>query len=124
CPLTVAEGGAGLGEWIGAYSACSPEWEDLGLEVRRRLRLAFDSEAEFWMPLDDLLEHMTGAMICRLPDTSAVSLTGRTWQLNEHHGAWHGHQAGGSLRFRDSFFDNPQVGVRFVRVRIVNHTFS
>ncbi|KAA3673237.1 calpain-5 [Paragonimus westermani] len=110
CPLTVAEGGAGLGEWTGAYSACSPEWEDLGLEVRRRLRLAFDSEAEFWMPLDDLLEYMTGAMICRLPDTSVVSLTGRTWQLNEHHGAWHGHQAGGSLRFRDSFFDNPQVG--------------
>ncbi|THD21312.1 Calpain-5 [Fasciola hepatica] len=108
CPLTVIEGGSGLGEWIGAYSSTSQEWEELGLDVRRRLRLAFDSESEFWIPLSDALRHMAGAIICRMPDTGIINLKGRTWQLNEHHGAWHGHQAGGSIRYRDTFLDNPQ----------------
>ncbi|TPP56530.1 Calpain-5 [Fasciola gigantica] len=108
CPLTVIEGGSGLGEWVGAYSSTSQEWEELGLDVRRRLRLAFDSESEFWIPLPDALRHMAGAIICRMPDTGIINLKGRTWQLNEHHGAWHGHQAGGSIRYRDTFLDNPQ----------------
>lgn len=108
CPVTISNGGAGFGEWKGSYSSSSPEWEELGLDARKRFRLTFDSESEFWISLDDVLRHMAGVIICRLPDTSIVSLSRRTWQLNEHHGAWHGHQTGGSLRFRDSFLSNPQ----------------
>ncbi|CAL8078752.1 unnamed protein product [Calicophoron daubneyi] len=107
-PLTALEGGAGLGEWTGAYSEASSEWEALGLDARKRLRLSFDSEAEFWIPLDAVVELMAGAVLCRLPDTGLISLTGRTWQLNEHHGAWYGDQTGGSLKFRDTFLNNPQ----------------
>lgn len=108
CPLTVMEGGLGLGEWKGPYSIHSSEWEEISLEAKHRLRLSFDSEAEFWIPFESLLEHMAGVIICHIPDTSLLSLTGPTWQLNEHHGAWHGHQTGGSLEFRSTFLNNPQ----------------
>ncbi|TGZ72084.1 hypothetical protein CRM22_002295 [Opisthorchis felineus] len=108
CPVTVTGGGGGLGEWTGAYSSNSSEWEVLTLDVRKRFHLTFDSEAEFWIPLDQVLKNMVGAVICLLPDTGIVNLGGRTWELNEHHGAWHGHQAGGSMRYRDSFLNNPQ----------------
>ncbi|CAH8436858.1 unnamed protein product [Heterobilharzia americana] len=83
--------------------------EEINLEARKRLGLTFDTETEFWIPLESVLEHMSGVLICRFPDTSLVSLTGRpTWRLYEHHGAWYGHQTGGSLQFRNTFLNNPQ----------------
>nr|CAH8822455.1 unnamed protein product [Trichobilharzia regenti] len=109
CPLTMVDGGCGQGEWKGPYSSASSEWDEINLEARKRLGLTFDSETEFWMPLESVLEHMSGVLTCRFPDTSLVSLTGRpTWRLYEHHGAWYGHQTGGSLQFRKTFLNNPQ----------------
>lgn len=80
------------------------------MEARKRLGLTFDSETEFWIPLEYILQHMSGVLICRFPDTSFVSLPGHiTWRLCEHHGAWCGHQTGGNLQYRNTFLHNPQV---------------
>ncbi|KAK4473156.1 hypothetical protein MN116_004338 [Schistosoma mekongi] len=109
CPLTIIDGGCGQGEWKGAYSSASSEWEEITLEARKRLGLTFDSETEFWIPLESTLEHMSGVLICRFPDTGFVSLPGHTtWRLCEHHGAWYGHQTGGNLQYRNTFLHNPQ----------------
>ncbi|XP_018647597.1 Mername-AA248 (C02 family) [Schistosoma mansoni] len=109
CPLSVIDSGSGQGEWKGAYSSSSSEWEEINLEARKRLGLTFDSETEFWIPLEFILQHMSGVLICRFPDTSIVSLPGHiTWRLCEHHGAWCGHQTGGNLQYRNTFLHNPQ----------------
>ncbi|VDQ02997.1 unnamed protein product [Trichobilharzia regenti] len=70
CPLTMVDGGCGQGEWKGPYSSASSEWDEINLEARKRLGLTFDSETEFWMPLESVLEHMSGVLTCRFPDTS------------------------------------------------------
>ncbi|BHF73083.1 Calpain-6 [Sparganum proliferum] len=92
------------GEWKGAYSDVSKEWQDLTPSDRNRIGLVMSAESEFWMPLLPVLQNFSGALICRLPKTGIFN----AWQLSDFHGEWHSVRSGGSLRFRDTFLHNPQ----------------
>lgn len=89
----------------------SKEFEAIDLNSRARLNLVYDSEADFWIPLEAVLKHLRGVIICHFPNTNMFSFKTQTWNLYEYHGGWSGDQAGGGLGLRDSFFTNPQVNL-------------
>lgn len=72
---------------------------------RSRIGLVVSTEAEFWMPLSAMFTHFAGAIVARLPKTGIFG----AWSLAEYNGIWRVDNSGGSLNFRNSFLQNPQV---------------
>ncbi|CDI98218.1 calpain 5 [Echinococcus multilocularis] len=102
--LTVHSKATSFGEWKGAYSESSQEWEDLSVRDRSRIGLVVSTEAEFWIPLSAMVKYFTGAIIARLPKTGPFG----SWTLAGYNGIWRAENSGGGLKFRSSFLQNPQ----------------
>ncbi|KAA0193853.1 Calpain-1 catalytic subunit, partial [Fasciolopsis buskii] len=100
-------------EWKGPWSDGSPEWDQVSPKEKEELRLKFEDDGEFWMPLDCFMETFTTLDACHLGLESlerGATLNGKrvlkeallvgSWQKNLN--------AGGCLNNRERFHTNPQ----------------
>lgn len=68
------------------------------------------------MTFEDVCRYFTDIIKCRLINTSYLSIH-KTWEEARLHGAWTLHEdprqnrSGGCINHKDTFFQNPQVGV-------------
>ncbi|KAK3094770.1 hypothetical protein FSP39_005995 [Pinctada imbricata] len=98
----------GEGEWKGAFSDGSKEWEKISQSDREKIGLTFEEDGEFWMTFDDYCKHFVQTAICRVVNTSMFSLS-KTWYEGLSHGAWKKpDRAGGCINNLQTFTNNPQ----------------
>ncbi|XP_059155329.1 calpain-5-like isoform X2 [Physella acuta] len=98
----------GKGEWKGAFSDGSPEWNKISSGDRTKIGLTFEEDGEFWMTFEDYCKYFVQTCICRVVNTSMFSLA-KTWHEGLAHGAWKiPERAGGCPNNADSFLKNPQ----------------
>ncbi|XP_076435379.1 calpain-5-like [Babylonia areolata] len=95
-------------EWKGAFSDGSPEWQKITKSDRQKVGLTFEEDGEFWMTFEDFCRHFHQTALCRVVNTSLLSLK-KTWSEGAVHGAWRGpDRAGGCPNHKDTFLKNPQ----------------
>ncbi|KAK0048922.1 calpain-5 [Biomphalaria pfeifferi] len=98
----------GQGEWKGAFSDGSPEWNKISSSDRNKIGLTFEEDGEFWMTFEDYCKYFVQTCICRVVNTSYVSLS-KTWHEGLAHGMWKApNRAGGCPNNRETFLQNPQ----------------
>ncbi|CAH1244477.1 CAPN5 [Branchiostoma lanceolatum] len=105
----------GQKEWRGPWSDDSPEWQQVSSSEKEKLGLVKDDDGEFWMSFDDWITHFSDAGICRLINTSLLSIH-KTWVESRVFSRWRSapgdpthNRAGGCMNNRDTYLQNPQV---------------
>ncbi|XP_035693138.1 calpain-5-like isoform X3 [Branchiostoma floridae] len=105
----------GQKEWRGPWSDDSPEWQQVSSSEKEKLGLVKEDDGEFWMCFDDWITHFTDAGICRLINTSLLSIH-KTWVESRVFSRWRSapgdpthNRAGGCMNNRDTYLQNPQV---------------
>ncbi|XP_065836926.1 calpain-5-like isoform X2 [Oscarella lobularis] len=94
-------------EWNGPWSDGSSEWKQVPEKEKKRIGLNFDDDGEFWMDFEDWSKYFTQCSICRIINTSILSIH-KTWHEAKHVGQWIGEKAGGCINNKDTFLKNPQ----------------
>ncbi|XP_005399896.1 PREDICTED: calpain-12 isoform X1 [Chinchilla lanigera] len=96
-------------EWSGAWSDSCPRWDALPPEWRDAL-LVKKEDGEFWMELQDFLQHFNTVQICSLsPEVLGPSPAGGGWHIHTFQGRWvRGFNSGGSQPSAETFWTNPQ----------------
>lgn len=103
----------GQKEWNGPWSDSSAEWQNVSKSEREKLGVTIRDDGEFWMNFDDFCTHFTDLVVCRVINTSYLSVH-KTWEEAGSHGQWTQHQdplrnrAGGCINYKDTFLQNPQ----------------
>nr|XP_057935599.1 calpain-5-like isoform X2 [Doryrhamphus excisus] len=103
----------GQSEWTGAWSDSSDEWKQVSKSERDAMGVVVQDDGEFWMNFDDMITNFTDLIMCRLINTSHVSIY-KTWVEVLVHGAWRRHsnpmrnRAGGCANNKETFLQNPQ----------------
>uniref|UniRef100_A0A4W5Q8A0 Calpain catalytic domain-containing protein n=1 Tax=Hucho hucho TaxID=62062 RepID=A0A4W5Q8A0_9TELE len=102
----------GYGEWKGDWSDKSSMWKTVSPDDRK-MYLSVEEDGEFWMTMENFCEHFSDVTICCLcPDFLDGNSEGH-WTPSFHDGRWvAGTTAGGCIKFRDSFWTNPQYRVK------------
>uniref|UniRef100_A0A6Q2ZDE2 Calpain 5a n=1 Tax=Esox lucius TaxID=8010 RepID=A0A6Q2ZDE2_ESOLU len=101
-------------EWNGAWSDSSEEWNKVSKTEREKIGVTVQDDGEFWMNFDDFCQYFSDLIMCRLINTSYLSLH-KTWEEISLTGAWVKHddplknRAGGCTNNRETFLQNPQV---------------
>ncbi|NWV88918.1 CAN5 protein, partial [Machaerirhynchus nigripectus] len=94
----------------------SEEWKKVSDSERKNLGLTVKNDGEFWMTFEDWCKNFTDVDVCRTVNTSYFSLH-KTWEKEMMHGAWAKHpepllnRSGGCFDNRETFLQNPQVGI-------------
>uniref|UniRef100_A0A3Q3MK03 Calpain-5-like n=1 Tax=Mastacembelus armatus TaxID=205130 RepID=A0A3Q3MK03_9TELE len=100
-------------EWKGAWSDSSEEWSKIGDMERSNLGITVKDDGEFWMSFTDWCKFFTEADVCRLINTSAISLH-KHWHEIVHFGSWAKNadpllnRCGGCANHKQTFLQNPQ----------------
>ncbi|XP_028322220.1 calpain-5-like [Gouania willdenowi] len=100
-------------EWKGAWSDSSEEWSKVGDMERGSLGITVEDDGEFWMSFSDWCRFFTDADVCRIINTSAVSVH-KTWHEVTLFGSWTKNsepllnRCGGCSNHRRTFLQNPQ----------------
>ncbi|XP_028977368.1 calpain-5a isoform X1 [Esox lucius] len=100
-------------EWNGAWSDSSEEWNKVSKTEREKIGVTVQDDGEFWMNFDDFCQYFSDLIMCRLINTSYLSLH-KTWEEISLTGAWVKHddplknRAGGCTNNRETFLQNPQ----------------
>ncbi|XP_061558425.1 calpain-5-like [Phycodurus eques] len=103
----------GKTEWNGAWSDSSEEWSKVGDTERGNLGITVEDNGEFWMSFTDWCKHFTDADVCRLINTSLISIH-KTWHEVVHFGSWTKqaepllNRCGGCANHKSTFLQNPQ----------------
>uniref|UniRef100_A0A665TEA6 Calpain 5a n=1 Tax=Echeneis naucrates TaxID=173247 RepID=A0A665TEA6_ECHNA len=103
----------GQREWNGAWSDSSEEWQRVSKSEREKIGVTVQDDGEFWMTFDDFIANFTDLILCRLINTSYLSLH-KTWEEAVMQGSWSRHddpllnRAGGCVNNKHSFVQNPQ----------------
>ncbi|XP_069002637.1 calpain-5-like [Embiotoca jacksoni] len=103
----------GRTEWKGAWSDSSEEWSKVGDTERGNLGITVEDDGEFWMSFADWCKFFTDADVCRLINTSVISIH-KTWHEAVHLGSWTKHaepllnRCGGCANHKPTFLQNPQ----------------
>uniref|UniRef100_UPI00398F55A0 calpain-5-like n=1 Tax=Pristiophorus japonicus TaxID=55135 RepID=UPI00398F55A0 len=103
----------GRGEWLGPWSDNSKEWQKISKNERKKIGVDIEHDGEFWMAFEDWCKHFTNVIVCRLINTSYLSIR-KTWDQVILRGAWRRHEdpllnrAGGCTNFLRTFLQNPQ----------------
>lgn len=103
----------GQREWNGAWSDSSEEWKRVSKGERERLGVTVEDDGEFWMDFDDFCKHFTDLILCRLINTSYLSIH-KTWEEEVMRGCWSRHddplrnRSGGCINHKTTFLQNPQ----------------
>lgn len=100
-------------EWNGAWSDSSEEWKKVSKSERERIGVTVQDDGEFWMTFDDFIINFTDLILCRLINTSYLSLH-KTWEEAVMRGSWRRNsdpllnRAGGCINNKQTFLQNPQ----------------
>ncbi|XP_029957693.1 calpain-5-like isoform X1 [Salarias fasciatus] len=103
----------GKTEWKGAWSDSSEEWEKIGDMERGNLGITVEDDGEFWMSFADWCKYFTDADVCRVINTSVMSVH-KTWHEVMHFGSWTKNaepllnRCGGCANHKATFLQNPQ----------------
>ncbi|XP_057676501.1 calpain-5-like [Corythoichthys intestinalis] len=103
----------GKTEWNGPWSDSSEEWSKVGDTERGNLGITVEDDGEFWMSFTDWCKHFTDADVCRLINTSVISIH-KTWHEVVHFGSWTKqaepllNRCGGCANHKSTFLQNPQ----------------
>ncbi|XP_026881028.1 calpain-5-like [Electrophorus electricus] len=103
----------GKHEWDGPWSDSSQEWEKVGIRERANMGITVEDDGEFWMSFDDWCQNFTDADVCRLMNTSLLSIQ-KVWHEVVLFGSWAKHteplrnRCGGCMNHRSTFLQNPQ----------------
>lgn len=103
----------GQREWNGPWSDSSEEWKKVSKSERERIGVTVQDDGEFWMTFDDFIANFTDLILCRLINTSYLSLH-KTWEEAVMRGSWSRNdepllnRAGGCTNNKYSFLQNPQ----------------
>ncbi|KAM9800997.1 calpain-5-like [Neosynchiropus ocellatus] len=103
----------GQREWNGPWSDSSEEWQKVSKSERERIGVTVRDDGEFWMTFDDFISNFTDLILCRLINTSYLSLH-KTWEETVIRGSWCRHddplsnRAGGCTNNQHTFLQNPQ----------------
>ncbi|XP_056267681.1 calpain-5-like [Pseudoliparis swirei] len=103
----------GKTEWKGAWSDSSEEWSTVGDMERANLGITVEDDGEFWMEFTDWCKLFSNADICRLINTSVISVY-KTWNEVVHFGSWTKNaepllnRCGGCANHKLTFLQNPQ----------------
>uniref|UniRef100_UPI0037E8312C calpain-12 n=1 Tax=Semicossyphus pulcher TaxID=241346 RepID=UPI0037E8312C len=109
----------GFVEYRGPWSDKGKEWDDLDKAEKERIDLKKREDGEFWISAEDFSSLFDIVELCSVnPDTLVEGTTPAspsspaapsTWTISEHEGLWiTGSSAGGSRRYKKSFWKNPQ----------------
>ncbi|CAJ1065384.1 calpain-12 [Xyrichtys novacula] len=112
----------GFIEYRGPWSDKGSEWDQVDKAEKDRINLKKKEDGEFWICAEDFSRLFDIVELCSVnPDTlvegntpaspaSPTSLPPPSqWTISEHEGFWvSGSSAGGSRRYRKSFWKNPQ----------------
>lgn len=100
-------------EWNGAWSDSSEEWQKVSKSEREKLGVTVQEDGEFWMTFEDFCQHFTDLILCRLINTSHLSIH-KTWEEVVKLGSWVHlddplkNRAGGCINHKATFLQNPQ----------------
>ncbi|XP_064159475.1 calpain-5a [Anguilla rostrata] len=100
-------------EWNGAWSDSSEEWQKVSKSEREKLGVTVQEDGEFWMTFEDFCQHFTDLILCRLINTSHLSIH-KTWEEVVKRGSWVHlddplkNRAGGCINHKATFLQNPQ----------------
>lgn len=103
----------GKTEWNGAWSDTSEEWSKVGDTERGNLGITVADDGEFWMAFSDWCKYFTDTDVCRLINTSVISIH-KTWHEVVHFGSWTKNadpllnRCGGCSNHKQTFLQNPQ----------------
>jgi calpain len=98
-----------LGEWNGAWSDESKEWDEMNDDLKEALEYKNLPIGEFWMSFDDFYKNFHTIEFCNLIPP-VESPEDQHWNLVSYHGEWvPGSTAGGCGQFNEAlFWTNPQ----------------
>uniref|UniRef100_A0A8C8CK60 Calpain 6 n=1 Tax=Oncorhynchus tshawytscha TaxID=74940 RepID=A0A8C8CK60_ONCTS len=100
-------------EWNGAWSDSSAEWKKVGSMERNKLGITVEDDGEFWMEFRDWCKYFTDADVCRLINTSLLTID-KTWNEVMILGSWTKNaeplrnRCGGCMNHKHTFLQNPQ----------------
>ncbi|XP_063061438.1 calpain-5a isoform X2 [Engraulis encrasicolus] len=100
-------------EWNGPWSDSSEEWQKVSKSEREKLGVTVEDDGEFWMNFEDFCKYFTDLILCRLINTSYLSIH-KTWEEAVMHGSWTHHndprrsRAGGCINQKETYLLNPQ----------------
>ncbi|GAA6091194.1 calpain-5a [Tachysurus ichikawai] len=100
-------------EWNGPWSDSSEEWQRVSKSEREKLGVTVRDDGEFWMTFEDFSKHFTDLILCRLINTSYLSIH-KTWEEDVKFGSWIHHddplqnRAGGCINNKATYLQNPQ----------------
>uniref|UniRef100_A0A669B973 Calpain 5 n=1 Tax=Oreochromis niloticus TaxID=8128 RepID=A0A669B973_ORENI len=100
-------------EWSGPWSDSSEEWNKVSKSEREKLGVTVQDDGEFWMTFDDFCQYFTDLILCRLINTSYLSIH-KTWEEEVMRGSWVHRQdplrnrSGGCINHKATFLQNPQ----------------
>ncbi|KAF4101066.1 hypothetical protein G5714_017498 [Onychostoma macrolepis] len=103
----------GQREWNGPWSDSSEEWKRVSKSERERLGVTVEDDGEFWMDFEDFCKYFTDLILCRLINTSYLSIH-KTWDEEVMRGSWCRHddplknRSGGCINHKATFLQNPQ----------------
>ncbi|XP_032432817.1 calpain-5-like [Xiphophorus hellerii] len=103
----------GKTEWTGAWSDSSVEWSKIGDTERGNLGITVADDGEFWMSFTDWCKNFSDADVCRLINTSLISIQ-KNWDEAVNFGKWTRNsdpllnRCGGCVNHRQTFLQNPQ----------------
>ncbi|KAI4899375.1 hypothetical protein NFI96_030260 [Prochilodus magdalenae] len=101
-------------EWNGAWSDSSEEWQRVSKGEREKLGVTVQDDGEFWMTFEDFAKHFTDLILCRLINTSYLSIH-KTWEEAVWFGSWARNddplrnRSGGCINNKTTYLQNPQV---------------
>ncbi|XP_029964317.1 calpain-12 [Salarias fasciatus] len=103
----------GFIEYRGPWSDKGKEWDDVDQSEKQRIELKRKEDGEFWISAEDFSNLFHIVELCSLkPDSLEDGNTPSAqaaWTISEHEGSWiPGSSAGGSRRYRKTFWQNPQ----------------
>lgn len=100
-------------EWKGAWSDSSEEWSKVGDTERGNLGITVADDGEFWMSFTDWCKSFTDADVCRIINTSLISVH-KSWHEAIVFGSWTKNadpllnRCGGCANHKQTFLQNPQ----------------
>ncbi|KAM8975311.1 calpain-5 [Pelodytes ibericus] len=100
-------------EWNGPWSDSSEEWQKVSKGEREKLGVTVQDDGEFWMTFEDFCKYYTDIIMCRLINTSYLSIH-KTWEEVALQGAWIKHddalqnRCGGCVNNKSTYLQNPQ----------------
>lgn len=100
-------------EWTGPWSDSSEEWQKVSKSEREKLGVTVEDDGEFWMTFEDFCKYFTDIILCRLINTSYLSIH-KTWEEAVLRGSWIKHddalqnRSGGCVNYKNTYLQNPQ----------------